>query len=243
MEKYMIVFILIFYNINSFSQPNKERKLESWIKENNIVFNSPISPEGFDHFLKCNNVHAYRKNIGDTIIIYSRGDAIAENVETLSKSIKKTEFNVFRYPSYTQNNGTIVVQELRKWTFLFRKDTLYLLDEYDDEKTTELIKTMLASNKGKMPKPDFTKEPKEIKSKDLGFRPQFKMIYYKGIFKKNNEYVFNKNQNFREEKVNLIRSWKQNEKQYFEINLVTNTAGRYVLSDDLTFINTEDCKK
>src|SRR5690606_19959641 len=184
---------------------------------------------------------AYRKIIGDTIIIYSRGGSIAEDIESLNESIKDKRFNIYRYPKKTQNNGTIIIQEMRKWTFLARNDTLYLLDEYDERKSEEHIKIMDSFLKGKITESEFRKKVDKNELKDFGFKPKFKVIYFKGIFDKSNSYTFKVNQNFRKENVTLLKSWKEKDKTYYKINLETWTAGKYVISEDFEFINTEIC--
>jgi len=243
MKRHIIILILIISSNLSFAQNNEVKKLKKWIEKNNIVFNSPTCPEGFEYFLNCNEIHAYRKAIGDTIIIYSRGGSIAEDIESLNESIQEDRFNIYRYPSEVQNNGTIIVQEMRKWIFLARNDTLFLLDEYDERKSEEHIKIMDAFFKGKITESEFKKQVDENESKDYGFKPKFKMIYFKGIFDKSNNYSFNANQNFREENVTLLKTWKAKDKTFYSINLKTWTAGKYVISEGFEFINTEICKE
>ena len=241
MKRQIVLIIFVFYCFFSFCQRAEEKKLNKWIAKNNIIFNSPNCPSGFEHFINCNTIHAYRRIIGDTIIIYSRGGSIAEDISALTQSIKVKRFNVFRYPSYSQNNGTIVVQEMRKWTFLLRNDTLYLLDDYDEKKSEEAIKIMDAFFKGKINESEFKKQIEDNEGKDYGFKPMFKMIFFKGIFDNTSRCQFDKNLNFRKETVSLVKSWKKNGKQFFEINLDTWTAGIYIISEDFDFINTEIC--
>ncbi len=243
MKRYFTHILLILFNTSCFSQSPEEINLEKWIKKENITFNSPICPEGFEHFQNCKEINAYRKISGDTIIIYSRGGSIAEDIETLNESIKDQRFNIFRYPLNKQSNGTIVVQEMRKWTFLSRNDTLYLFDEFDEIKSAEFIKIMSAFYKGKISEAEYKKQTEENEKKDLGFIPQFKMIYFKGIFDDTNVYQFDENQNFKEEKVTLLKTWENKGVCYFKIDLETWTAGEYIISDDFKFINTEICEE
>ncbi|WP_157471446.1 hypothetical protein [Marinifilum fragile] len=243
MKKLIIYTFLVICSTFSFGQSSEKVKLQEWIKTNNIVFNSPSSPEGFEHFINCNDMHAYRKTIGDTIIIYSRGSSVAENIKTLKKTIKKENFNVLCYPTRTQNNGTIIIQYMRKWTFLKKNEALYLLDDYDKRKDDEFGKILTAWIDKKITDSEFQKQVKENENKDFGFVPQFKMIYFKGIFDNSNVYKFKKNQNFKEEKVTLLRTWNHRNKKYYKINLKTWTAGKYVISEDFEFINTEICEE
>ena len=243
MKKHVIILILTISSTFSFAQDMRLKNLEKWIEKNNIVFNSPTCPEGFEYFQNCNEIHAYRKIIGDTIIVYSRGGSIAEDIEALNKSIQEERFNIYSYPKEIQNNGTIIIQKMRKWTFLSRNDTLYLLDNYDKRKRIENSKILSAFLTGEISETEFNKQTKDNESKDFGFVPKFKMIYFKGIFDKKNNYKFNVNQNFREEDVTLLKSWNENDKTYYKINLKTWTAGKFVISEDFEFINTEICKE
>jgi hypothetical protein len=239
-----LVLILIFSVISFTCSAQKQMiELNNWIKKNNIQFNKPNVPSGFEHFLKCNKVHAFRKTIGDTIIIYSRGSSIAENIERLKKSINEPEFNIYRYPAYKQKNGTIVIQNLRKWTFLKRNDSLYLFDTSNDKKIKSHTQISMDFMRKKINKEEFKKKVAENNKKYLEFKPKLKLIYWNGIFDKHNEYVFNENENFRKEKVRLIKQWTEKGKDFYQIKLETNTAGNYIISNDFLFINTETCEK
>lgn len=243
MKKHIAILILTFSSTISFAQNSELERLEKWILKTNTIFNSPKCPDGFEHFQNCNEIQAYRKIIGDTLILYSRGGSIAEDIETLNESIKDERFNIYRYPLSTQENGTIIIQEMRKWIFLSRNDTLYLFDEYDERKSEEYLKIMDTFFKGKISESEYQRKAKENEQKNYGFIPKFKAIYFKGIFAESTEYTFNKKQNFREEKVQLWKTWKNNDKNYYKINLTTWTAGEFVISEDLEFINTEICKE
>jgi hypothetical protein len=234
---------LTFYSCLSFSQNEQEKALQKWIAQNHIVFNSPTCLDEFEHFVNCNEKQAYRKIIGDTIITYSRGNRIAENIDKLNESIKDKEFNVMRYPAYTQKNGTIVMQEMRKWVFICNQDTLYLLDERDDRKAEESNKLLEAMLSGKISGEEYYKKQQIIENTDFNYKPKFKMIYFKGIFNNSNEFLFSSNQNFRKESVLLLDTWMTNNKKYYKIRLETWTAGTYVISEDFDFINTEICEK
>ncbi|TNJ40922.1 hypothetical protein KFZ70_15040 [Tamlana fucoidanivorans] len=238
------ILTLIFLKVSFASLAQKQTpELDNWIKTNNIEFNNPNAPNGFEHFLNCDKIHAYRKTIGDTIIIYSRGSSIAENIEQLKKSIKKREFNVYRYPAYKQSNGTIVMQNLRKWTFLRRNDSLYLLDTNNDKKIKSHTQISMDFMTKKINKEEFLKKVAENDKKDFGFQPKFKLIYWNGIFDQTNQHTFNKKENFRQEKVQLIKQWVKNDQIFYKIKLETNTAGDYTFSEDFSFINTEICEK
>lgn len=241
MKILIVISILFLSTININAQEKSDKELKKWMKENNIVFNSPFTPDGFTRFLDCDNVFAFKKEIGDTLIIYSRGGSIAENIDELNESVKDPIWNSLRYPKYSQNNGTIVIQIMRKRVFLINKDTLYLLDVYDDLKAAEHLKLTKKLIEKNITISEFEKLALENSTKDYGFVPKFKAIYFTGIFNKSEHYQFSKDKNFREESVYLINAWNDDEKEYFEINLETNTAGKFIISEDFDFINTEKC--
>jgi hypothetical protein len=238
----MIISILFFSIHLSYAQNGDKKEIKKWIKDNNIEFGSPTTPIGFTRFLDCGDLITYKKVLNDTIIIYSRGGAIAENIDKLNKSIKDKDWNILRYPIYSQDNGTIVIQEMRRWIFLTKSDTLYLLDEYDEFKASEHIKIMKRFMNKEISDEEFAAMAKENNDKDYGFTPKFKVIYFAGIFNKTDTYDFSEQLNFREESVSLIDTWKRNDKIYYQIDLKTHTAGKYVISDDFEFINTEFCE-
>lgn len=240
MEKYLIIFSILIFSVCAFGQSNSI-ELDEWIKKSEVTFNSPSTPIGFNHFINCDEIHAFKKVIGDTIILYSRGSSIAENLETLKKSALKKDFNTYRYLTFIQKNGTIIVQNLRKRLFLKKNNSLYLLDEHNDKRTKIGIKLANDFFKKKISKEKYIQQIKAIEKMNFAFKPKFKLIYFEGIFNDTNNYVFKKNQNFREEKVTLVRTWLENGKKYYEIELKTNTAGKFIFSEDFSFINTEKC--
>src|SRR5690606_35995428 len=106
-------------------------KMEEWMIKSGIELNNPKVPEGFKSQLDCKNRPMYRKDNGDTIILYTWGGSIAEDLKTFKKSTNQVGFNIYRYPVKVQNNGTVVVNRMAKQTYVWRSDTLYLLDEYN----------------------------------------------------------------------------------------------------------------
>lgn len=242
MRQVIIILILYFSFYNCLAQKNNVRELNTWIKENNVKFGSPTTPKGYIRFLDCGEIIAFKKKIGDTLVIYSRSHTIAEDIKKLSKSILDKDWNVLRYPKKIQKNQTILIQNMRKHTFLIKSDTIYLLDEYDKKKSDTYLKILKRYFDNKITKEKFKRLAQENETKDYGYTPKFKIIYFKGIFYKSNTYSFSKKENFRKEYVSLINSWIENEIKYFEINLNTHTAGKYVISEDFIFINTETCK-
>ncbi|MFC0878927.1 hypothetical protein ACE01N_20200 [Saccharicrinis sp. FJH2] len=242
--KYLFIISILTFSFNLVHlHPENQQELKWWIKNHHITFGIPQTPDGFERFLDCGDVIAFRKKVNDTLIVYSRGSSIAENVAELNKSIQKSNWNILRYPIYTQKNGTIVVQNMRKWTFLIKPDTLYLLDTYDEKKADKHMKIMEKFFQKEITEKEFKKLVNENEAKDYGFIPKFKAIYFKGIFDKKNTYKFSKKENFRKETVTLKNSWTENGTKYYEINLKTNTAGNYILSEDFNFINTENCNE
>jgi|GEM_PF-1117896 len=222
-------------------QNDRERETAAWLVANNITFDNPRCPEGFEYFQNCPEKHAYRMIKGDTIIIYSSGGGMQYNLRRLKEAFAKKDFNVFEYPIDNQGDGNVYVQFMQKRTFLLRNDSLYLYDEYDKKKETALMKYMNSNPREKFSDAEIQAELKKIADQDYGYTPKFKLIYFKGIFSNGSTYQFSKSQNFREESVSLKSEWTDGDKRYNKINLKTYTAGTYIIADDFSFINTDKC--
>lgn len=222
-------------------QNDLERETATWLAANNITFDNPRCPEGFEYFQNCPEKHAYRMIKGDTITIYSSGGGMQYNLRRLKEAFSKKDFNVFEYPLYNQGDGNVYVQFMRKRTFLLCNDSLYLYDDYDEKKEVAMMKYLNSNPREKSSDEQIQAELKKITAQDYGHIPQFKLIYFKGIFNNGVNYQFSKSQNFREESVSLKSEWTEGYKKYYKIDLKTYTAGTYIIADDFSFINTDKC--
>src|SRR5690606_28097118 len=145
----------------------------------------------------------YRKDNGDTIILYTWGGSIAEDLKTFKKSTNQVGFNIYRYPVKVQNNGTVVVNRMAKQTYVWRSDTLYLLDEYNKSAADAHSKLTNAHWAKEISTEEYKKKLKEFDESKFPYEPQFKIIYFKGIFEKGKSYQFVETENFRSETVEL----------------------------------------
>jgi len=234
-----LVFLLIISF--SFGQNAKEIETIKWLEKNRIILNSPKTPSGFKHDLNCGEIQSFKRVNGDTIIIYSRGSRIAESLERMKEIINQKNIKKIYYPTTVQKNGTVLIQFLRKWTFLKRDDKLFILDEYNDKKLKEHLKIIDDFLNKRVSQTEYKTRVQINDKKDYGFKPKFKMIFFKGIFERSSDHLFLENQNFRKEKVSLINKWIENDQTFYEINLETKTAGKFIISEDFEFINTEKC--
>src|SRR5690606_33221603 len=119
-EAWMILFFLPLNFL--FGQTKDREKMEEWMIKSGIELNNPKVPEGFKSQLDCKNRPMYRKDNGDTIILYTWGGSIAEDLKTFKKSTNQVGFNIYRYPVKVQNNGTVVVNRMAKQTYVWRSD-------------------------------------------------------------------------------------------------------------------------
>ncbi|MDR2271906.1 MAG: hypothetical protein LBF27_13460 [Sphingobacterium sp.] len=222
-------------------QNDLEKETAAWLAANKISFDNPQCPEGFEYFQNCPEKHAYRMIKGDTIIIYSSGGGMQYNLRRLKEAFAQKDFNIFEYPIYNQGDGNVYVQFMRKRTFLLRNDSLYLYDDYDKKKEAAIMKYLNSNPREKFSDAEIQTELKKIEAQDYGYTPQFKLIYFKGIFNNGSTYQFSKSQNFREESVSLKSEWTDGHKRYYKINLKTYTAGTFIIADDFSFINTDKC--
>ena len=243
MKRVTIIFIFILQSTISFAQTEELKQTEKWIVKNDIELNSPLTPIGFERKTDCKEQPIYRKNISDTIVLYTWGGSIAEDLDKFKLTTQEEGFNIYRYPTKIQKNGTVIVNRMSQHEFIWRNDTLYLLDDYNEAASKARLKLMKDRFADKISKDQYEKELKEFDESKYPFTPKFKIIYFTGIFDNSIYYVFAEKENFRQEKVELIDKWMENGKMYYEINLDTYTNGRYRFTDDLTEIERNNCRK
>lgn len=234
-------FALLALSTVLVGQEPPKLKIDKWIDQKGITMNSPIAPAGFTSFLDCQMRPAYRRVSGDTITLYTWGGSIAEDLETFKKSVASPDFNVFRYPTKTQTIETVVVVRMGRRDFIWRHDTLYVLDSYNKERATRSLKLMEDHWAKTLTDEEYEKQMKELEGQNFGFVPQYKAIYFTGIFDKMRSYTFGPTENFRGETVHWTGASFSEGKKIFEINLDTHTDGRYRFSEDMMMLETANC--
>jgi len=241
-KKLTFILGLLFTQCNH-GQFWKYHELKALIKENKIELNNPNQIEGFTRYIDCDSNFAYKKTIKDTIVFYTWSIEIAQTIDEFKKTIKDSTFNKFIYPEYVQDNGTVVVVYLEKKEFIYRNDTLYLLDTFNDELSKAGGKLFKELTKRNTPTDSFEYYYNNLKKQYTDFKPRFKTVYFKGIFDKGDKYSFPSNLNFREETVLLEETWIQDGTKCFKIHLTpTHDSGIYTFSEDMKFIDYENCE-
>lgn len=236
-------FLLALLALMKISKGQVYEKTMNWVQQNNIELNNPKPPAGFIRSFSCDSSAVYKKRIGDTIIFYNWTHTIAETLPEFIEIYKRPEYNITKYPKKVQKNGTIIVVTLRADTFIYRNDSLYLLDEDRDYFVTQFIENMELLQKKQIDSVTFENRMKEAKLIDeRDYPPKFKLIFHKKLFKKSNSILLKKDVNFKEERVELVRKWKQNGKRCYEINLHQDRDGRYIFNSDMIFLDWENCQ-
>jgi hypothetical protein len=215
--------------------------LKKWIEANGIELNAPSPPAGFNLFHDCDGLAVYKKVYGDTIHLFTSRASMAQDLSTFKKTVKNKGFNVFEYPSKYQTNGTVIVQQFREKIFVWRNDTLYLLDDFNLEEAQVKLNAIEQYASKRISKGEYKKLLEQAKQLTVDFTPKFKIIYFTGIFDEASKYQFSSQENFRKEKVTLESSWIQDNETCFQIHLQTHTDGNYTFSESMTFLNLEGC--
>ncbi len=242
-KNYIVIFIIIVHSGISLAQTNEQRKTKKWLEKNNIALNMPITPSGFYRQTDCKGNPIYRKELSDTIILYNWNGSIVEELEPFKKTTKKVGFNTYQYPIEILGNGTILVNLMSKREFIWRNDTLYFLDDFNEDGVIAHIKYMDEVYYEGISMDEYEKKLKEFDISKYPYTPKFKIIYFKGIFDNSNFYEFSEKENFRKEKVVFIAKWNEGGKTIYEINLDTHTNGRYRFTDDMSKIEENNCRK
>jgi len=225
----------------SIGQDPPKLKIDKWMEKNRIKLNAPVPPAGFTFFYDCRMKPAYRRVSGDTITLYTWGGNLAERLDTFKETFKSPDFNVFRYPSKTQTNETVIVERLTRRDFLWRNDTLYVLDSYNKERATRSLKLMEDHWAKNLSDEEYEAQMKDLDGQDFGFVSKYKAIYFTGIFDNGKSYTFSVSQNFRLETVHWTGASFSEGKKIFEIKLDTHTDGRYRFSEDMMMLETANC--
>lgn len=214
--------------------------MKNWINQHNVKFNSPETPKGYTKYWDCDSCIAFKRVNGDTIIFLTSRSYGAVSFSEFCEEFKLENYNKSFYPKWYQSNATIIIAHFEEKVFIFRNDSLYLRDENKDYMVEHLIKNMELKMSGKIDSLTFEKNMAEAKRiETIKHPPKFKLIFYKGIFDEKSKVTFSKNENFRKETVELIKKWDLNGKTCYRILLHTNTAGDYVFTSDMTFLDME----
>jgi hypothetical protein len=243
MKRQLIFLTIILQATITFGQSKEQKKTEKWLVKKDIQLNNPETPEGFERQSDCKGRPIYRKESADTIVLMTWGGSIAEDLKTFKKSTKEEGFNVLRYPSEVQKNGTVIVNRMTEYTFIWRNDTLYLLDDYNESASKAHLKLMEDHFAMKISTEEYQRQLEEFDASKYPFTPKFKIVYFKGIFKDSDNYEFSETENFRKESVSLVDKWTENGQTYFEINLDTHTNGRHRFSEDMEHLERNNCRK
>lgn len=242
MKTYLSI-LLFLTNYLLFAQTRDQLKTEKWLLKNKIPLMETNPPIGFNKFIDCQSRPAYIKHSGDSIFLYSWGGSIAETLKEFKKTAKQKDLSVFIYPSEVQSNGTVITNTLSLSLFLWRNDTLYLYDDYNSQLSRAKMEIMFMYYDKKISKKESGTLLKEIDISKYPFTPSFKTIYFTGIFASGESFQFDSIQNFKKESVRLVNRWNERDKVIFEIDLKTDTNGRYRFSADLENIERTNCKK
>lgn len=207
-----------------------------------INLTNPNTPKDFDKFIDCKSRPSYIRHSGDTIFLYSWNGSSAQTLKEFKKTTKDNGFNTYNYPSLVQGNGTVIVNKLSLRIFIWRNDTLYMFDDYNSDLAAAEMTIMFEYFDKKISKKEYETKMKNLDRSKYPFTPKFKTIFFKGIFDNDNIYIFSHDQNFKEESVEFIKKYEENNVNYIEINLKTYTDGRFRFSDDLKHIERNNCK-
>lgn len=236
--KHRILLITLFF-LSTFcvGQTPEQEKLDKWLSKHDIELNKPVAPSGFIQTTDCKSRPLYRMNRGDTIVLYHAGSSIAQDLKTFKKTVTDPDYNVFIFPSKTQNNGTVIVNHLIKSTFIWRNDTLYLGDDYNKNASEATGKALSDFLNKRITQEEY----RTIASSYVPMKERFKVIYYTGLFSAGRNYQFTEAQNFRKESIVLVNRWLDGELRMSEVNLKTHTNGRYRFSGDMSILETTNC--
>jgi hypothetical protein len=246
----------------------------NWFSANNIEINNPTPPKGFKKFLDCDSHVVYKKVIGDTILFYKFAFSMATKFEEVIKIHKRPYFNTTVFPQMVLETGAVIVTRMVPNIFLIRNDSLYLLDNserklfnatkmIDDfqSKAKENIDSLLVAlnefvGDAALQWQD-TQELDNLKGTESiwsGEHPDyFKVVFHKKMFLQSNTIVFQRKpiefegkKASAEERVDLLREWKQQGKQCYYIRVYGDFGGTIIndliFASDGTFLDLENCQ-
>lgn len=242
MKQILLVHFLLYISTQCLSQTVEKTMVENWVKNRNIYLNNPTAPIGYTRTTDCDERPVYRKNYGDSISLFTWAGGIAMDTIMLKAAILDSGFNIYTYPSEVQDNGTVFINWMKERTYLWRNDTLYLLDDYNSDAAKLGLKSLEDLRSHKITSEEFGRILDELHSDKYPEVPHFKIIYFKGIFNGGPSYQFTKNENYLEETVTLNAKWTEDGVDYIEINLKTHTQGRHRFSSNLEILELSNCR-
>ncbi len=241
MTKQLLMILSVFIGTYSFCQTDEQDQTRKWIDEHNIMLNSPIGPEGFSHFIDCDSNHSYRRTFGDSIILYSRGGSISENLEKFKESVQSEDFNVTRYPTDIQKDGSVIMTVLEKQIFVWSNDTLYLWDDFNRTELADYMVVLKRYSNGEISLKEYKKEAEELSQKDYDFSPEFKPIYFKGVFDDNDSHSFHDSLDLNDERIFLTDKWEGNKKTYIAFTFESYRSQHFLLIEHEKALDIQSC--
>lgn len=243
MNKWIFFFLIMVVCQNLSSQTRDYMQTKEWLDQHNIELNQPKGIEGFDHFVDCDSNHSFRKIVGDTIILYSKGGSAPKSLSEFKELILHQSYNVTRYPSLIQKNGTILMTNLDKLVFIWRNDTLYLWDDTNYEKQEDFMVLQKRYSTQEINFTEFKTRVEDLEHKEYNnYSPRFKVIYFKGIFINNVTYTFSQELNFKKETVKLINAGEVIDQQIYVIKLESNKNYYFTLIESNGQMLIQKCK-
>lgn len=246
MKNLLNLFTFLAIVLISCSNSSKEsiKKEIDHCEKIDIELNNPTPPDGYRRYFDCDSNAVYKFIHEDTIRIYSWAGSFAVDEKEMSSLQLEDDFNMFRYPKLKQKNGTYLMVVLELTEFLFRNDTLYLLDTYNDVQVEKMLEINSQMMNGEISKIEYENKISEVSKQDFGFIPMYKAIYYVGIFDKESFIVLPNQINHRGESVTLVSKWKKNGKDYYEIVLHSERTSDqlFIFNEDMSYLDLEGCK-
>lgn len=127
---------------------------------------------------------------------------------------------------------------LEKHVFLWRKDTLFMWDNFNYQKLEDELGILDAFSKKELTKSQYRDRIQSLAQKHYNVEPKFKVIYFDGIFNEGNKYIFTEKLNFRREVVEL----RQRAENCIAFTLHSYKHLHFLLVYDEKGIEIENCK-
>lgn len=273
---YLLALFSLAASVNRLEAQSKEYiETINWFLANNIEINNPTPPKGFKKFLDCDSHVVYKKVTGDTIVFHRFASSMATNLEHVIKIHKRPYFNITVFPQKVLETGAVIITRMAPIIFLIRNDSLYMLEKreryfFKAMKTIDDLESKVKENLDSLAVAfdEYiedaallldTEELNNFKGTEgiwSGEHPDyFKVIFHKKMFLQSNTAVFQRKpiefegkKSSVEERVYLLKEWKQQGKQCYYIRVFGyGHVGAEIINDlffasDGTFLDLENCQ-
>ena len=243
----ILFFLFILKLVFTYGQTSSEwEKAKNFLELNNIKLNKVNPPKGFKVYYNCDSMLFLRGNFKDTIKIWTPSVGQPQELKIFKETLKDKDYGITVFAEQIFDDGRIMVEYYHQTEFIFRKDSLYQIEntvKYPQEIIIKNIKLLM----------DSTITQKEFDSIQDSVLKEFKkisiykpkLIFTKNMFKgKIKKVRLSKKFNFKEDTIILENKFIKNGLNCHTVRIDNDkydTNYAYIINEKMEFIQWQGC--